>query len=148
MLETEKARGATRAGADGFNQVRLAPEEQPDGREESGLVVSARDLETVRDQRQPLETSVADSVNSTAPPIIRALAQLSGTLLMLVGAGEVGHARVVHDAIGKLLTPLEGCVPQSPGPTWLRSALRAPATGTRAEANALLGRRGSARTTT
>ena len=86
----------------------LAPEEQPDGREMAGLVVSPGDLATVRDQRPPFETSVADSVGSTAPAVVRALVQLSGTLLMLVGAGEVGHARVVHDTIGKLLTPLEG----------------------------------------
>jgi len=88
--------------------VSFAPEEQPDGREESGLVVSSRDLATVRDQRPPLETSVTDSVDSTAPPVVRALAQLSGTLIMLAGAGEVGRARVVHDAIGKLLAPPEG----------------------------------------
>jgi hypothetical protein len=72
------------------------------------LVVSPGDLETVRDQRPRLETSVADSVDSIAPPVVRALAELSGTLIMLAGAGEVGPARVVHDAIGKLLAPQEG----------------------------------------
>jgi hypothetical protein len=74
----------------------------------AGLVVSPGDLETVRDQTPHVETSVADSVDSTASPVVRALAQLSGTLLMLANAGEVGHARVVHDAIGKLLAPQEG----------------------------------------
>jgi hypothetical protein len=86
----------------------LAPEEQPDGHEESSLVVSSGDLATVRDQTPHVETSAADSVDSTVPPVVRALAQLSGTLIMLANAGEVGHARVVHDAIGKLLAPLEG----------------------------------------
>jgi hypothetical protein len=86
----------------------LAPEEQPDGHEESSLVVSSGDLATVRDQTPHVETSVADSVDSTAPPVVRALAQLSATLIMLASAGEVGHARVVHEAIGRLLPPLEG----------------------------------------
>jgi hypothetical protein len=63
---------------------------------------------TARDQTPRLETSVADSVDSTAPPLLRALAQLSDTLVMLAGAGEVGHARVVHEAMGKLLPYLEG----------------------------------------
>jgi hypothetical protein len=88
--------------------VSFAPEEQSDGREMAGLVVSSGDLATVRDQRPPLETSIADSVDSTAPSVVRALAQLSGTLIMLAGAGEVGRARVVHEAIGKLLAPPEG----------------------------------------
>ncbi|MCK6588523.1 MAG: hypothetical protein L6Q76_13170 [Polyangiaceae bacterium] len=90
------------------NLLIFAPEEQPDGREESGLVVSPGDLATVRDQTAPFATSVADSVDRTAPPVVRALAQLSDTLLMLAGAGEVEQARVVHEAIGKLLTSPEG----------------------------------------
>jgi hypothetical protein len=73
----------------------------------AGLVVSPGDLETAGDQTAPLEASVTDSVNSTAPLVVRALAQLSGTLIMLAEAGEVGHARAVHDAIGKLLAPQE-----------------------------------------
>jgi len=64
--------------------------------------------EAVRDQTPHVETSVAGSVDSTAPPVIRALAQLSATLIMLATAGEVGHARAVHEAIGELLPPLEG----------------------------------------
>jgi hypothetical protein len=36
------------------------------------------------------------------------MAQLSATLIMLASAGEVGHARVVHEVIGKLLAPHEG----------------------------------------
>lgn len=94
---------------------RFAPEEQPDGREMGPLVVSSGDLMTVRDQTQHLETSVADSVDSTAPPILRALAQLSGTLLMLTEAGEVGHARVVHEAIGKLLPSRKGSQTEESG---------------------------------
>lgn len=86
----------------------LAPEELFYGREKAPLVVSPGDLATVRDQTSHVETSVADSVDSTASPVLRALAQLSGTLIMLAGAGEVGHARVVHEAIGKLLPGLEG----------------------------------------
>jgi hypothetical protein len=81
----------------------LAPEEQPDGREMGRLVVSSRDLATVRDQTLHVETSVADSVDSTAPPVVRALVQLSDTLIMLAGAGEMGSARLVHEVIGKLL---------------------------------------------
>jgi dihydropteroate synthase len=72
------------------------------------LVASSRDLEAIRDQTPHVETSVADSVDSTAPPVVRALVQLSATLIMLVSAGEVGHALAVHHAIGKLLTSLEG----------------------------------------
>jgi hypothetical protein len=72
------------------------------------LVVSPGDLATVRDETPHVETSVADSVDSTAPPVVRALAQLSATLIMLASAGEVGHARVVHDAIGKLLALQSG----------------------------------------
>ena len=87
--------------------VSFAPEEQPDGREMARLVVSPGDRETVRDQRPPLETSVADSVDSTAPPVVRALAQLSGTLIMLADAGEIEHAQAVHEVIGKLLVPQE-----------------------------------------
>jgi hypothetical protein len=29
-------------------------------------------------------------------------------MILLIGAGEAGHARVVHEAIGKLLGPQEG----------------------------------------
>jgi hypothetical protein len=60
----------------------LAPEEQPDGREESGLVVSSGDLATVRDQTPHVETAVANLADSTEPPVVRALAQLSRTLLI------------------------------------------------------------------
>jgi hypothetical protein len=69
-----------------------------------GLVVSPRDLATVRDQTPHVETSVADSVDSTAPAVVRALVQLSETMIMLAGAGEVAHARAVHEMIGRLLT--------------------------------------------
>jgi len=34
---------------------------------------------------------------------------------MLAGAGEARHARAVHDAIGKLLAPLEGSPIADPG---------------------------------
>lgn len=105
--ESDGSGSAVILARDPENLLIFAPEEQPDGREESGLVVSSGDLTTNRDQTAPLETSVTDSVDSTAPPILRALAQLSGTLLMLAGAGEVGHARAVHEVIGKLLGPQE-----------------------------------------
>ena len=83
---------------------RLTPQEQPDGLEESGLAVSLEALETVREQRPPLETSVTDSVGSMAPAFVRALVHLYETMIMLAGAGEVAHARAVHEMIGRLLT--------------------------------------------
>jgi hypothetical protein len=70
-----------------------------------GLVVSLGDSETARDQTAPLATSRANSGASSAPPVLQALAQLSETMIMLASEGELGHARAVHEAIGKLLTP-------------------------------------------
>jgi hypothetical protein len=37
--------------------------------------------------------------------MLEVLAQLSGTMIMLAGAGEPACARAVHEAIGKLLYP-------------------------------------------
>jgi hypothetical protein len=71
----------------------------------AGLVVSSGDSETARDQTAPLATSGANSGASSAPHILCALAQLSETMIMLADKGEFGHARAVHEAIGKLLTP-------------------------------------------
>jgi hypothetical protein len=75
------------------------------------LIVSQGDLVTTRDQTARLATSRANSDVSSGAPVLRALAQLSETMNVLVGEGELGHARAVHEAIGKLLTssnePLE-----------------------------------------
>ena len=54
------------------------------------------------------------------PPVIRALAQLSATLIMLASAGGAEHARVVHEAMGKLLPPFEGSRHPRPGRVWCR----------------------------
>jgi hypothetical protein len=69
------------------------------------LVVSPGDLETAGDQTAPLATIRANSGASSATPVLRALTQLSETMIMLVGEGEMGHARAVHEAIRRLLTP-------------------------------------------
>ena len=69
------------------------------------MVVSPGDLETARDQTAPLATIRANSGASSAPQLLQALTQLSETMLMLVGEGEMEHARAVHEAIGRLLTP-------------------------------------------
>ena len=70
-----------------------------------GSVVSPKDLETAGDQTATLATVGAKSRARSATPILRALAQLSETMIMLAGEGEMGHARAVHEAIGRLLTP-------------------------------------------
>ena len=69
------------------------------------MVVSPGDLETAGDQTPHLTTIRANSGASSAPHILCALAQLSETMIMLADKGELGHARAVHEAIGKLLTP-------------------------------------------
>ena len=69
------------------------------------MVVSQGDLETADDQTVPLATVGANSSASSAAPVLRALAQLSETMIMLVGEGEMGLARAVHEAIGGLLNP-------------------------------------------
>ena len=69
------------------------------------MVVSPEDLETVGDKTPHLATVGANSSASSAAPVLRALAQLSETMIMLAGEGEMGHARVVHEATGRLLTP-------------------------------------------
>jgi hypothetical protein len=74
------------------------------GRDVMGLVISSGDLETAGDQTAPIATSRANSGASSAPPVLQALAQLSETMIMLVGEGELGYARAVHEAIGRLLT--------------------------------------------
>jgi hypothetical protein len=76
-----------------------------------GLVVSSGDVATPRDQTAPLATIGANSSASSATPILQALAQLSETMIMLTGAGELGHARAVHEAIGKLLIRRDGTEP-------------------------------------
>jgi hypothetical protein len=38
-------------------------------------------------------------------PVVRALAQLSETMIMLADAGELGYARAIHEVIGRLLLP-------------------------------------------
>jgi hypothetical protein len=73
----------------------------------AGLVVSPGDLTLVGDQTAPLATIGANSSASSATPILQALAQLSGTMIMLTEAGELGFARAVHEAIGKVLIPGE-----------------------------------------
>ena len=79
-----------------------------DGREESGLVVSPQDLETVGDQTPHLATIRANSGASSEAPILQALAQLSGTMIMLAESGELDYARAVHETIGKLLIRNDG----------------------------------------
>lgn len=69
------------------------------------MVVSSEDLTPIRDQTPHLATAGANSSASSAAPVLRALAQLSETMSMLAGEGEMAHARVVHEAIGRLLTP-------------------------------------------
>jgi hypothetical protein len=81
----------------------MPPLEVSSGREESGLVASGRNLEIAGDQTAPLATIGANSGASSAAPVLQAVAQLSGTMLMLTEAGELGFARAVHEAIGKLL---------------------------------------------
>jgi len=75
-----------------------------DGREEWGLVVSPGDLATVRDQTAPLATVGANSSARSTAPVMQALAQLSGTMLMLAEADELDHARAIHETIGRLLS--------------------------------------------
>jgi len=87
-----------------IRSVGEAPLEASGGREEVGLVVSPGDLAPVRDQTPHLATIGANSSASSAAPVLRALAQLSETMIMLAGEGEMGHARAVHEAIGRLLT--------------------------------------------
>jgi len=70
----------------------------------TGLVVSPGHLEAAGDQTASLATIGANSSARSTAPILRALAQLSETMIMLVGEGEMGHARAVHEAIGRLLT--------------------------------------------
>jgi hypothetical protein len=72
------------------------------------LVVSSGNLETAGDQTAPLATCGADSGASSSTPVLQALAQLSETMIMLVSAGEVGYARAIHEAIGRLLLPDDG----------------------------------------
>jgi hypothetical protein len=62
-------------------------------------------LEAAGDQTALLATVGANSGASSAVAVLRALAQLSETMIMLAGEGQMGHARAVHDAIGRLLTP-------------------------------------------
>ena len=69
------------------------------------MVVSPRDLETAGDQTRHLATIRANSGASSVAPGLRALAQLSETMIMLACEGEMGHARAVHEAIGRLLIP-------------------------------------------
>jgi len=69
------------------------------------LVVSTGDLETAGDPIAPLTIIRANPGASSAAPVLQALAQLSGTMIMLAGEGEMGHARAVQEAIGRLLTP-------------------------------------------
>ena len=71
----------------------------------TGLVVSSGDSGTARDQTAPLATSGANSGASSVPHILCELAQLSETMIMLADKWELGHARAIHEAIGKLLTP-------------------------------------------
>ena len=74
-----------------------------------------RDLETASDQTPHVATSGASSGDSSATPTVRALIHLSSTLIMLVGAGELHYARVVHEAIGKLLISDDNTIaPNSP----------------------------------
>lgn len=72
------------------------------------MVVSSEDLTPVRDQTPHLATVSANSSARSAAPVLQALAQLSRTMILLIGAGEAERARVAHDAIGKLLVPQEG----------------------------------------
>jgi hypothetical protein len=81
----------------------IAPLGVDDGRDVAPLVVSPGDLETADDQTPHLATIRAKSGASSAPPFLRALAQLSTTMIMLAGAGELGYARAVHEMMGKLL---------------------------------------------
>jgi hypothetical protein len=81
----------------------LAPLGVSSGREEAGLVVSPGNLEAAGDQTAPVATIGANSSANSPLPVLRALAQLSETMIMLVCEGEMGHARAVHEAIGKLL---------------------------------------------
>jgi hypothetical protein len=69
------------------------------------LVVSPEDSEAAGDQTFSLATIRADSGASSGAAVLHALAQLCETMVMLVGEGEMGHARAVHEAIGRLLIP-------------------------------------------
>lgn len=74
----------------------------------AGLVVSPGDLATARDQTGPLATVGANSSARSGAPILQAVAQLSETMIMLTEAGELGLARAVHEAIGKMLIRSDG----------------------------------------
>ena len=93
-----------RAGSPSASEPLLAPLGVVAGREVTGLVVSSGDLGTVRDQTPHLATIRANSGASSEAPMLQALAQLSETMILLTGAGELGYARAVHEVIGKLLT--------------------------------------------
>jgi hypothetical protein len=84
----------------------------------TGSVVSPGILETAGDQTAPFETPGADSGDSSASPILRALVHLSETMIMLASEGELGHARAVHEAIGQLLTR-QGSAPRERDPSKL-----------------------------
>jgi hypothetical protein len=62
-------------------------------------------LEAAGDQTVSLATIRADSGASSGAAVLHALAQLCETMVTLVGEGEMGYARAVHEAIGRLLTP-------------------------------------------
>jgi hypothetical protein len=83
----------------------FAPLEVVDGREKVGLDASSEDLDAAGDQTAPLATIRANSGATSATTVLRALAQLSETMIMLASEGEMGHAQAVHEAIGRLLTP-------------------------------------------
>ena len=68
------------------------------------MVISPVDLTPVRDQTPHLATVGANSSARSGAPILQALAQLSETMVMLAGEGEMEHARAVHETIGSLLT--------------------------------------------
>ena len=84
--------------------ARLAPLGVSGGRGVTGLVVSRGTLGTPGGQTALLATSGAISGDASTAPVLQALGQLSETMIMLVGEGELGHARAVHEVIGKLLT--------------------------------------------
>lgn len=69
------------------------------------MVVSPEDSEAAGDQTVPLATICADSGASSGAAVLHALAQLCETMVMLVGEGEMGHARAVHEAIGCCASP-------------------------------------------